>query len=135
MSKKLGRVIIGVMSLSAYKERTGAIATGKYKAKANEPRIWFNSIKSLANVLSEENQALLRLILDEKPESIAQLERLSGRKQNNILRTLRTMEQYGLVTLKKGAPGKRGKCPIIPEVNYDFSSEIDINILPQSKAS
>ncbi len=38
------------------------------------------------------------------------------RKANNILRTLRTMEQYGLVILKENPNKKhRGRAPLMPK--------------------
>ena len=52
------------MPYEEMKARTIAIAKGKYKLGAGEPKVWFSSIKSLANVLSEENQALLQVIRD-----------------------------------------------------------------------
>lgn len=111
---------IGIMSLDDYKKRTIDIAKGLYKPKKNEPKIWFTSMKSLANVLSEENQQLLKLIIDQKPQSISDLEEFSGRKANNILRTLRKMEQYGLVKLteakEKHNPGRN---PVVPQALYD----------------
>jgi predicted transcriptional regulator len=66
-------VKVGVMPYDQFKKRTIAIAKGEYKPKKNEPKIWFNSIKSLANILSEENQHLLRLIMETKPQSISEL--------------------------------------------------------------
>ena len=62
MSIKKRTVKIGIMSYEAFKKRTIAIAKGEYKPKKDEPKIWFNSIKSLATALSEENQQLLKLI-------------------------------------------------------------------------
>lgn len=56
------RVTIGVMSLEDYENKTIAIAKGTYKAYKDEPKIWFSSVKSLAHVLSAENQHLLKLI-------------------------------------------------------------------------
>ena len=115
---------IGIMSLEDYKKRTIAIAKGDYKPKKDESKIWFNSMKSLANVLSEENQELLRLIVETHPQSIKELEDVTGRKANNLLRTLRTMESYGFVKLKEGKGG-RGRAPLIPEVVYS-SAEIEV---------
>ena len=63
-------VKIGIMPLADFKKRTIAIAKGEYKPKKDEPKIWFNSIKSLAHVLSEENQELLKLIVEIHPQSI-----------------------------------------------------------------
>lgn len=110
-------VKIGIMPLAEFKKRTIAIAKGEYKSKKDEPKIWFNSMKSLAHVLSEENQELLKLIVETHPKSIKELEDVTGRKANNLLRTLRTMENYGLVRLKEGKSG-RGRTPLIPEVIY-----------------
>jgi putative transposase len=63
-------VKVGIISFADFKKRSIAIAKGEYRPKNNEPKIWFNSIKSLANVLSEENQELLKLIMKTHPTSI-----------------------------------------------------------------
>lgn len=118
-------VKVGIMSFNDFKKRTIAIAKGEYKPKRNEPKIWFHSIKSLANVLSEENQELLKLIVETHPKSIKELETVTGRKANNLLRTLRTMESYGFVKLNEGESG-RGRTPLIPEVLYS-SAEVEVN--------
>lgn len=118
-------VKVGIMSLEKFKKRTIAIAKGEYKPAKEEPKIWFASIKSLANILSEENQRLLKLITNAHPQSIKELEVMTGRKANNLLRTLRTMENYGFVKLTKG-PQTKGKAPLIPTVLYD-SADIEIN--------
>jgi predicted transcriptional regulator len=113
---------IGIISLEQYKQRTIAIAKGEYKPRKDEPKIWFTSIKSLANVLSEENQHLLKLIIENEPQSVSELEELTGhkRKANNILRTLRKMEHYGLVKLVAGSNKiHRGRAPLIPTALYD----------------
>ena len=118
-------VKIGIMPLEDFKKRTIAIAKGEYRPKKDEPKIWFSSIKSLAHVLSEENQELLKLIVEIHPKSIKELEDVTGRKANNLLRTLRTMESYGFVKLKEGKSG-RGRTPLIPEVIYS-SAKIVVN--------
>jgi len=48
-------ILIGIMPQEKIRERTLAIAKGEYKPKANEPKIWFTSIASVAQVLSEDN--------------------------------------------------------------------------------
>lgn len=111
-------VKVGIMPWNVYKKRTIAIAKGEYKRKPDEPKIWFPSIKSLAHVLSEENQDLMRLIADTHPQSIKELEEVTGRKANNLLRTLRTMESYGFIKLTEGPKG-RGRTPLVPEVLYN----------------
>lgn len=96
MKKKL---MIGIMPETEMRQRVLAIARGEYKPKANEPKIWFSSMKSMAEVLSDENRALLKLIQTSQPESISSLAELTGRKQSNLSRTLKTMSSYGIVEM------------------------------------
>jgi len=117
MSPENKAVKIGIMPYKRFKARTIAIAKGSLKPKKDDPKIWFPSMKSLANVLSEDNQKLLKLIMEMKPQSISELEPLTGRKANNLLRILRILESYGFVKLKQGKPGK-GRTPLVPEVNF-----------------
>lgn len=97
----MSRVLIGLMPQDKIRARMLAIAKGEYKPKSSEPKIWFTSMKSLAEVLSDENRALLKVIHEAKPESITGLAALTGRKQSNLSRTLKTMSQYGLVQMRK----------------------------------
>lgn len=92
---------IGIMSKEQYKQRTINIAKGIYKPKANEPKVWFESIKSLAQVLSNENQHLLRVIVENNPKSLKELEILTKRAKSNLSRTLKTLSRYGIVELNK----------------------------------
>lgn len=89
------------MPLDKYKERTINIAKGVYKPKKDEPKIWFESIKSMAQILSNENQELLKIILEKHPQSLKELEELTGRAKSNLSRTLKTLERYGIVELQK----------------------------------
>ena len=116
------------MPYEEMKSRTIAIAKGKYKPAAGEPKVWFSSIKSLANVLSEENQALLQVIREHGPESISELERLTGRRASNLTRTLHTLERYGIVSLKAAQTGgaisfkaarRGGRAPLKPVLTVD----------------
>ncbi len=124
-TNKYKTVKVGIMSLDEFKKRTIAIAKGEYKPTKDEPKVWFRTLKSLAQVLSEENQELLKLITATHPKSIKELEAVTGRKANNLLRTLRMMESYGFVKLKVGKSNK-GKAPLIPEVIY-HSIKIEVN--------
>ena len=82
-------------------KRTLAIAKGEYKLGKDEPKIWFESTKSMAQILSTENQDLLRAIIENKPHSITELEEITNRKKSNLSRTLKTLEKYGIVELQK----------------------------------
>lgn len=84
-----------VVGIRRHDEPDGA-ASGK-----DVPSIWFPSMATMAAVLSEDNRALLRLIRDKRPKSLTELAELTGRQVPNLSRTLRMMQSYGLVTLKK----------------------------------
>ena len=84
-----------------FQKRLTEIASGCYVPKKNEPKIWFSSIKSLGEVLSENNLRLLRIIDEEKPSSIKALANITHRQPGNLSRTLKTMERYGIIEFKK----------------------------------
>lgn len=106
------------MSQKAIRERTLAIAQGKYKPKPNEPKIWFTSIRSLAEVLSDDNQALLQVITDKKPDSIRELADITGRQPSNLSRTLKTLSAYGFVKLEKH---NKTICPIANATQFNVT--------------
>jgi predicted transcriptional regulator len=109
------------MSKADYIKRTIAIAKGEYKSKTNEPKVWFESIKSLAQVLSNENQELLKIIDEKHLKSLSELEILTGRKKSNLSRTLKNLEHYGIVVLQKE------KNTLISKVNAtDFRVEFGL---------
>jgi predicted transcriptional regulator len=92
---------IGIMPQKEIRERTLAIARGDYKPKSDEPKIWFTSIRSLAEVLSDQNQELLRVMTEKKPHSIRELAEMTGRQSSNLSRTLKTLSAYGFVELER----------------------------------
>jgi predicted transcriptional regulator len=93
------------------KARTVAIVKDEYKPGANEPQVWFTTAESFAKVLSDPNRDLLRGIAESTPESLAALAERTGRQKSNLSRTLKTMERYGLVQLRRGERGS-----LIPRV-------------------
>ena len=94
-------VKVGILSRRDYIKRTQAIAAGQYTPKRGEPKLWFTSLRSMAEALSDENQQLLRQIVDKKPQSLAELVVISGRNKSNLSRTLKMLEGYGIVSIKK----------------------------------
>jgi len=88
---------IGIASVADMKARTLAVARGEVTLGPDEPKLWFTSIESLARVLSDRNRLLLDLIIEQQPNSLAELEALSGRAKSNLSRTLKSMERFGLV--------------------------------------
>ena len=115
-------VKVGIISKDDYRKRTIAIAKGEYEPKKNEPKIWFESLSSMAQILGSDNQKLLKLIIDHQPRSLAELERISSRKKSNLSRTLKTLERYGIVSLSKD----NGK--LIPKVEAtDFKVQFGLH--------
>ncbi len=95
------KIVIGILSQDKIRERVLAIAKGDYKPKKGEPKIWFTSMKSMAEVLSDKNRALLHVIADTKPESLQDLAKETDRQPGNLSRTLKKLESYGFVELKR----------------------------------
>ena len=58
-------------------------------------------MKSVAEVLSDQNRALLKVIRESNPNSMAVLAKITGRQPGNLSRTLKTMSRYGLVDLQR----------------------------------
>lgn len=58
-------------------------------------------MKSLAEVLSDDNRALLHVIKYSQPESISSLAKMTGRKPGNLSRTLKTISNYGIVEMRR----------------------------------
>jgi|SRR5262245_12271504 len=105
---------IGIASREQMKARTVAIARGELRPGPNDPKIWFTSLESLAQVLSSKNKLLLEIIRRVRPASLKELAELSGRREGNLSRTLHTMARYRLVTLNRSERGT-----IVPSVPYD----------------
>ena len=97
---------VGIASYEEMKALTMAVARGKRRLEAVEPRVWFPSTESFAKVLSAANRDLLRIIAEKSPGSLDELAELSGRKKSNLSRTLKTMANYGLVRLERGPRGR-----------------------------
>ncbi len=93
-------ITIGILPQAQIRSRMLSIAKGDFKPKPGDPKIWFTSMRSLAEVLSDENRALLKVIRDQQPDSIAALALATGRRASNLSRTLKTMSNYGLVEMQ-----------------------------------
>ncbi len=107
--------------MAAMRARTLAIARGTRVPQANDPKVWFTSIESLAQVLSSRNQVLLEIIQRSKPSSMRGLARVSGRAESNLSRTLRRLERYRLVRLRD-EDGR--KIPEVPYQRLEFAMPI-----------
>jgi len=84
-AKTMRKVVkVGIISREDYRKRTIAIARGEYTPRKSEPKIWFESLRSMAQVLGSKNQELLLIIMENNPRSLAELEQLTGRKKANL---------------------------------------------------
>ena len=93
-------IAVGILPQAQIRAQLLSIAKAETKPKPGDPKVWFTSMRSLAEVLSDENRALLKVISESKPDSIAALARTTGRKPGNLSRTLKTMSHYGLVEMQ-----------------------------------
>ncbi len=115
---------IGIMPQNEIRARTLAIARGDYKPRPDEPKIWFTSIRSLAEVLSDDNQFLLQTIMEKKPNSIRELSEMTGRQSSNLSRTLKTLSAYGFIKLEKI---NKTVCPIAKAIQFNVIFGIHAN--------
>jgi predicted transcriptional regulator len=72
----------------------------------DEPRLWFPSLKSAAEIL-DRNKDLIRIIAEEHPESVKELARISGRAESNVSRSLKRLEACGIVRMVKTGKARR----------------------------
>ena len=90
-----------IQSLSSLEAEMRAVARGERPAPPDAAKPSSASAAALMRLLTPENRELLRLVRDVKPESIAALSRLTGRKEPNLLRTLEKLAAAGLVELRE----------------------------------
>jgi predicted transcriptional regulator len=123
-------------SFAEFKEFTREVARGKRKVDPREPKVWcervegatrtalvrFRSLEAGAKLLSARNRALLRTIADRNPRSVSELASMTGRAEQNLLRTLRKLEAAGIVRLDKGEG--RARRPVVTARKVHF--EIDL---------
>jgi len=120
---------IGIASPEYMRERTIRVAKGEIKRKPDDPRVWFSSIESFANVLSTRNMLLLQIMRKSKPASLSELAKQSGRAKSNLSRTLHAMERVGLIELKQGKGGRK-----MPVPKYD-ANQIELHFEQELEAA
>lgn len=70
---------IGIMPREQFQQRILDAAAGRTKLNKDDPKIWFSSMKSLSEVLSDNNVRLLKMIEETQPKTLKNLAELSGR--------------------------------------------------------
>ncbi len=81
-----------IQGLRSLRDEMKAVARGERPAPADAARSSFNSVEAVVRLLTPENRALLAMIRDRQPQSVAELVQLSGRSQPNLTRTLAKLE-------------------------------------------
>jgi predicted transcriptional regulator len=129
-----------VGTFEEFRAYTLAVARGERRVDPTEPKVWieptesregaappvgFNSLEAGAKLLSAKNRELLRLIAQEHPQSVSQLAALSGRAEQNVLRTLRKLTAAGIVRLDPGEG--RAVRPVVAARKVHF----EIDLLPE----
>lgn len=76
------------------------VARGEIAAPADASASSVDSSEALIRLLTPENRSLLRTIRDAKPQSVADLARLTNRAESNLLRTLGKLEAFGLLEMR-----------------------------------
>jgi len=92
---------VGIADYEEMKARTMRIARGEEKPAPGDPKVWFPSMESFAQILSMGNRELLRVIDEQAPGSLEELAEITGRAKSNLSRTLKKMVSYGLVRMEK----------------------------------
>ena len=105
---------VGIADYEEMKARTMRIAKGGEKPAPGDPKVWFTSTESFAQILSSGNRELLRVIDEQSPGSLEELSRITGRSKPSLSRTLKTMASYGLVRMDPGEGQK-----VVPKVLHD----------------
>ncbi len=88
-----------IQSHGALREEMKAVARGQKPAPKGANITTFESASALLRLLTPQNRALLAIIRDKKPQSIAELAQMSGRASPNLTRTLGKLEAVGFVCI------------------------------------
>lgn len=91
-----------IQSLKALRAEMTDVARGTNKAPADASQTSFDSVEAMARLLTRENRAMLAVIHDQKPQSVAALAAIVQRAEPNVSRTLSKLVDAGFVTLHDG---------------------------------
>jgi predicted transcriptional regulator len=116
---------IGIASKDYIHKRMLAIAKGKTKQLANDPRVWFTSWEALARVFSKQNMMLIEILREKDLDSITALAQAVGREKTNVARSLKVLEEFEIIEYREGEGGRRA-----PRLKYD---DFQPRLYPRSK--
>jgi predicted transcriptional regulator len=115
---KVKNIKVGIMSekelFEEVKDVWGKVQKGE-KVKKHQA-VYFESLKAMRRVLTEERLRIVKTIKKEHPSSIYELAKILGRDVKNTFDDIQFLAQAGLVELTKI---KDGREKTTPSVNYD----------------
>ena len=89
-------------------------------AAADTPKSWFDSeetatkslgrqssAEAMVKLLSKENLVLLQMIAETRPSSVRSLAEQTHRKESNLSRTLKKLQEAGIIDFEEGAGRSR----------------------------
>ncbi len=88
-----------IESYGGFKSALIAAARGEAKGDYRDTLVVPN-VAALLRLLTAENRELLRIIRDEKPDSVAALAKRIDRAEPNVAKSLAKLEAMGLVTFR-----------------------------------
>jgi predicted transcriptional regulator len=106
------------MRMSAERMRRHATRVNKQ----SEGVVSVGTLASVARLISDENQFLLRLIAQGQVGSVAELAALTHRAESNLSRTLKKLEGMGLLQMLPG----RGRAKVPQLTVRSFTVEVDV---------
>src|SRR4051794_28782973 len=86
-----------IISHTELRDEMMAVARGEKPAPEYAGTQTFESVEALTRLLTRENRELLAIIRDRKPQSIAELAKITGRAQPNLTRTLAKLPDVRII--------------------------------------
>ena len=92
-------------TLTDLRDEMRAVARGEMQAPPRPAEAETGG--DLFGVLTASNRALLQVIGRDRPETVSQLAKLTGRAQSNVSRSLQELAKFGLVRMVREGQGIR----------------------------
>ena len=119
-----GRIQIRSLDASSSEFRKTWKALEQGKEVKRQSGTYFSNLEAARKVLTPKRLELLRVIRREQPDSVYRLARLVGRDLKNVHQDIRTLAEYGLISLQKTRRAS-GRQTTTPWVRF---KEIEIRI-------
>ena len=121
LNPPVGEVLNPILSVRSAPLETAAAAE-KAAGEAVMPEVRFRSLEAGAKLLTPQNRALLTMIVHDQPKSVSELARLSGRAEQNVMRTLKKFNEAGIVRFDRGEG--RSYRPVVAAKKVHFEIEL-----------